>query len=318
MAGRKKKVVRKRGRGGKIALAILGALVLCLGFILAYAAFNANTLHVRHAEVYLPDLPQSFDGKTILFASDIDLCGLNTPEKSATLFSRLQALQPDILLLGGDYTSSSLMDILNRASVSELDATQQLRDRTAFFQQIADFEAPLGKFAIAGDNDVNVESLSQIMQASGVVPLFNNRVEIQCDNASIWIVGFCADTSGVDFTAVGNAFQQQDCVIAFAHSPGVFPQLLTAEASDSGRWLDLALAGHTHGGQIRLFDRNVIRLSDQEQHYLAGWTMEGGLPMLTTTGIGCEGANLRLGSEAEVWMITLRKKASSVLLPDLT
>ena len=34
--------------------------------------------------------------------------------------------------------------------------------------------------------------------------------------------------------------------------------------------------------------------------------------MLVTTGIGCEGANLRLGTQAEVWLITLERADGTV------
>ena len=80
---------------------------------------------------------------------------------------------------------------------------------------------------------------------------------------------------------------------------------MISEAKDSGHWVDLALAGHTHGGQINLFGHGILSLDQREKHYLCGWNRETGVPMLTTSGMGCEGVDMRLGSEAEVWLITL-------------
>ena len=316
MAGRGKKAARrKRSRGGWIALGIIAALLVALGGIMGYAALNANTVHVRYAEVSIANLPQTFEGCRILFASDIDLCGMNTPEKAAALFSRLQALNPDILLLGGDYTSAPVLEILNSdGSDGNLDASA-LKRRSDFFQAISDFDAPLGKYAVAGDNDAQTDQLSDLFIQTGVTPLFNDHAEIQSSDGALHLVGINADASGVNFNGLGNAFSRDDCVIAFTHSPGLFPQLLTAEAGDAGSWADLILAGHTHGGQIRLFNRNMLQLTSQEEDFLYGWYAEGDTLLLTTSGVGCEGANLRLGSEAEVWLITLRRKTA---LPDLT
>ena len=96
-------------------------------------------------------------------------------------------------------------------------------------------------------------------------------------------------------------------MLAVAYGPDVLPVMLTSEAADGGQWADLALCGHTHGVQLRLFGRSVLPLSQREQRYLSGWHTENGLPILITQGVGCEGINLRLGSTPEVWLITLRR-----------
>lgn len=318
MAARKKKQPEpRRGRGGWIALGVIGVMALMLGGLMGYGALNANTVHVRHASVAVEDLPAAFEGKSILFVSDIDLCGWNTPEKAGKLFNRLQALNPDILLLGGDYASESIIDVLNRSDETQTSDGELIRARTNFFNELARFSAPLGKYAVAGDNDAQAENLAQTLTQCGIQPLFNNRAEIPLNGDKIYLVGINYNTEGVNFNGVGNAFNRDDCVIALTHSPAAFPQMITAEARDSGAWVDLALAGHTHGGQIRLFGRNIIRLTAQEQHYLYGWFSEGSAWMLTSSGLGCEGANIRIGSKSEVWMIELRRKAQAPLIPDL-
>lgn len=308
----RKKQNKKRTRGGWIALKILAVLLILVGITLGYAYFNASTVHVRYAEITLKDLPDVFDGSKVLFVSDIDLCGTNSPEKSAKLMQRLQALQPDMLLLGGDYTSTSIIDVLNQTE----NESGALTRRNDFFKAIAGFNAPLGKYAVAGDNDVQPELLESLFRETGVMPLFNGHSAVKKGNDTIHLVGFNDNISGVNFGSVANAFKKEDCVIVLAHSPGVFPQVLTTEASNMGAWADLLLAGHTHGGQIRLLGRNIIQLSDQEQSFLKGWKRENDSLLLTSTGLGCEGANLRLGSQPEVWMITL--KNGNVVLPDLS
>ena len=279
MALRRKKN-QKIGRGGRIALRVLAALALL---------------------VEIPDLPPAFDGRTILFASDIDLCGINTPQKSGALLNRLQALEPDILILGGDYSAPSLLEILNRST----DEAATLQKRADFFRYISAFDAPLGKYAIAAPEDRDQDGLKALMAETGIRPLFNDRAEIRLGGDKLWIVGVSAESASLN--AAGSAFSRDDCVIVAAYSPTVLPVLVTSEAGDGGSWADLALTGHTHGGQVRLFGRTALQLERQEQHFLSGWTMENALPILTTTGVGCEGLNLRLGTEPEAWLITLRR-----------
>ena len=295
----------KLKRGGRIALAVFAALLLGVAAICGVAAVNAGVVRVRRAEVELKDLPAAFDGATVLYASDIDLCGINSARKSGALFEKLQALKPDILILGGDYTSPSLLEILNKPQERAADTARQLSARSDFFKYIASFDAPLGKFGVASPDDASQDALRQQMLDAGVQPLFNDRAALRLGDATLWIVGVSAESANLN--SAGGHFSANDCVIVAAYSPAVMPVLVTSEAQEGGRWADLALTGHTHGGQVRLFGRSLLRLNETEQRYLSGWTLENGLPVLTTEGVGCEGANLRLGTAPEVWLITLRK-----------
>ena len=300
-----KKRNRKLGRSGRIALSAFVGLLLLFCIALGGAALNAGIIRVRRAEVVLRDLPDAFDGKTILYASDIDLCGLNDANKSGTLFKQLQSLSPDMLILGGDYTSSSLLDILNNPEEKNLTSEKQLLKRMDFFHYIMSFQAPLGKYAIASPEDADQAQLAQCMSENGIQPLFNLYKAISIGSDTLYLTGVCTESSSLN--SAGSYFSRNDCVIVTAFSPAVLPVLLTSEASDGGQWADIFLCGHTHGGQIRLLGRDILQLSRVEKQYRSGWYNENNLPILTTEGLGCEGANLRIGSAPEVWLITLKK-----------
>ena len=308
MAGRRRKN-KKMSRGGRAVLAVFAALVLALALFCGAAAVNASIVRVRRAEVEINDLPAAFDGKTILYASDIDLCGLNTAARSAALFEKLQSLKPDILILGGDYNSPSLLKILNRSGGQDGRDLAQLRARTDFFRYISGFDAPLGKFGLAAPEDAEQEMLANQMIDAGITPLFNDRAAVTIGGDTLWIIGVSAESANLN--SAGSAFSKGDCVLVAAYSPAVLPVLVTSEAQDGGRWADLALTGHTHGGQVLLFGRDLLNLSGSERQYRAGWTVENGLPILTTQGVGCEGLNLRVGTEPEVWLITMRRRLNN-------
>ena len=176
---KKRKTNAKMGRGGKIALLVCAIMLLLVMLVAGIAALNANIVRVRRAEVAIVDLPPAFDGVKILYASDIDLCGINTPEKSGALFDQLQSLKSDMLILGGDYNASSLFEVLNRPAGTTGDMSEALKKRTSFFHYIYSFEAPLGKFAIATPDDRDWDGLKRLMEESGVVPLINERKALQ-------------------------------------------------------------------------------------------------------------------------------------------
>ena len=296
----------KIGRGGRIALIAFTALLLALALAVGGGMINANVLHIRRAEVQLQDLPAAFDGVKLLYASDIDLCGLNTAGKSAALFEELQSLKPDILLLGGDYSAPSLLEILNNPRGGGEKQARQLQSRTDFFHYIASFQAPMGKYAIASPEDPDWDGLRQVMEDSGIHPLFNQRVELRSGGESLWLAGVCQEVASLN--SAGSTFSKDDCVVVAAYSPTVLPILLTSEAADGGQWTDLALCGLTHGGQVLLLGRTLLNLDSRERQFLSGWRTDSGFPILVTQGVGCEGVNLRLGTVPEVWLITLRRE----------
>jgi len=299
---RKKPATTKRPRPGRrwgwrIALIFLTLLALLAGWM----HLTARTVHVRRAEVRIGDLPPGFDGTTILFASDIDLCGAHTARQADSMFAQLQSLNPDMLLLGGDYASASILDRLNGRGSEEESAA-----RTAFFKALRDFHAPLGKFAVAGDNDGSPDALMLSMMDSGVKLIDGTAEIIVSGTDAIAVVGVGAQTG--DIAPLAARLPADRCVIALTHSPEQVVRVRISEAQGGGSWADLILSGHTHGGQIRIAGRSLFSLTDAEKRYLSGWYADAAALLLVTEGVGCEGANFRLGTEAEVWLITLRTK----------
>ena len=100
---------KKRGRRWGAGVCACCALVPCAATL--GMQISASVVHVQYAQVYLQDVPAAFEGTKLLFISDIHLMGINTPQRAAKLMESLAQLQPDLLLLGGDYTSQSLLEM---------------------------------------------------------------------------------------------------------------------------------------------------------------------------------------------------------------
>ena len=312
----------RRGNGRRRPWALL--IFLCLAAILlalcGYMHVKARTVHIRYAAVWLEDLPEAFEGCRILYMSDIDLQGANRPGTAGKLLERLRALQPDMLLLGGDYATVSLMERLNSGGGgSKSSLERQIADRSAWLAALADFPAPLGRYAVAGEGDQSMEDLRAAMSGAGIRLLEDDGVILERSGQRMALVGL-RDTGGgpPGLRLLTEKVKREDCVVVMAHNPATFVGIQTAEAAGGGPWADLVLSGHTHGGQIMAFGRSVFTLEEYERKYLAGWRRENGVVLLTSCGVGCVGANLRLNTEAEVHLITLRRglpPAESAAIP---
>ena len=86
-------------------------------------------------------------------------------------------------------------------------------------------------------------------------------------------------------------------VIALFHSPEFFHQV-------SGR-ANLALAGHTHGGQIHIPFVHPFWLPTGCDGMLAGWYQERGTRLYVTRGVGMSFMPIRFLCRPEVDFITL-------------
>lgn len=290
---------QKRGRRRFAGPVLLLVFLICAGFF-GWMKLNAELIRLEYADVYLPDLPAGFDGSTLLYISDLNISGDADARACANSLDELAALQPDILLLGGDYTAPTMVEMLNGNEMGK-DALAQ-----PFIEKLASFPAKLGKFAVAGEKD-DPAVLAQAFSASGVQLLTDSCAEVQKNGDSLVIAGL-SDVSRKEtpYERIGGYFTGSECVVALAHNPSAYIGVRVAEAKGGGAWADMVLSGHTLGGQIRIGDRTLLSYTEEEARCISGWYYGDDLPMLVSQGYACRGANLRLGTRSEVWLITLR------------
>lgn len=283
---------------------IFMALALVLGGFFGWMHMNARITHLCPAEVYIRDLPRSFEGTKILYLSDLKLQSTADTTSAKRLMKRLSVLQPDILILGGDYGGNSLLETLNGTENTAL--APHVAD---FIASLGSFPASLGKFAVAGDQDHDLYALATTFQSAGVQCLADSSAMIDRNGETIHIAGLSDRSYGRDGSAkLSRNFKKTDCVITTAHNPASYIDIRVSEANGGGTWSDLVLSGHTLGGQINLAGRSLRPFTEEEKRTFAGWFYANDLPLLVSEGIGCEDVPLRLGSNSQIHLITLHRQ----------
>ena len=81
------------------------------------------------------------------------------------------------------------------------------------------------------------------------------------------------------------------------HEPDVFARMPDR--------VSITVAGHTHGGQIRLLGYAPVVPSRYGTRYAYGHIIEEGRNMVVSGGLGCSGIPVRFGSPPEVVMLEL-------------
>ena len=95
-------------------------------------------------------------------------------------------------------------------------------------------------------------------------------------------------------------------LIALTHNPDIFPNV--------PQRVQLVLAGHTHGGQVRFpVIGPVIESSDYGDRWVRGHVFEDNHHLFVTTGIGTSIMPVRFGLPPEIVLLTLRSPLPSKL-----
>ena len=81
-------------------------------------------------------------------------------------------------------------------------------------------------------------------------------------------------------------------VILMAHEPDIFPRVPDRVA--------LTLSGHTHGGQVRLLGYSPMVPSRYGKRYAYGHIVEDGRNLIVSGGLGCSVLPVRFGSPPEI------------------
>lgn len=289
---------RPRHRSGSRQRFRLGCLLRVLALIVllvvvGYPFLEPLLLQTEYVTLTSADLPRDIGTLRIVYLSDIHYGPFLGKGRLEDLVSRVNALNADLVLLGGDYANDSDGAI-------------------AFFENAPPFRARIAVCGVVGNHDrtlpeSNLPRLEAAMFNAGVTPLVNEVTQIRMGSGSIYVAGIDDWHNGYpDVKGVARQVKQGDYVIFLSHSPAAVSDALKADSADGRRsWFDLGLYGHTHGGQIAFFG-DALNISDVPRRYQGGWLQENRIDMLVSRGVGTSVLPIRLFRRPQIHVITVK------------
>lgn len=282
---------RRRIRWRWILIPLVAALLV------AYPFFEATLLTIDEHTVTVSNLHPNLKNLKIVYASDIHQGLWFSQSRVNELVTTLNNLSADIVVLGGDYAADS-------------------EGAIRFFENMPPLNARLGVFAVVGENDrtdpEGLSALATAMRSRRITPLVNEISRVKVGQTYLYMAGVDDYQNGVpDVEGVARQVKADDFVILASHSPEVMNTVLTARSADSdNHWFDLALMGHTHGGQINLFGYTPFpdRMPAVGARYLSGWREENRAAILVSNGVGTAGFPIRLFAQPQIHLITLKSR----------
>ena len=275
----------------RLRIVLIAILLFGLGVAIWAFFIEPNRLLTRYQTLEIERWPTELSDLKIAVLSDIHAGGRFIDERKLRLIvERTNQLQPDLIVILGDYISGG--------------RDHHAMDPEVFAPILKDFRAPLGVYSVLGNHDwwFNGERVRAALEANGLKVIDNDAVLIQTRGTSFWLVGLAdlwTRTQRIPQTLA--KVPEGAPVVALAHNPDVFPQLPQS--------VSLLLAGHTHGGQVKLpLIGTVVHTSDFGDHYEAGHVFENGHHLFVTTGIGTSIIPVRLGVPPEIVLLTVKSK----------
>ncbi len=256
---------------------VVGLIFLSLlGF---YQAFSPV---VRSYEVEIKDLPEYWEGKTIVHLSDIHLGPVYRENFLSRIVSKVNSLEPEAVFISGDFFDGMESDFswLNKP--------------------LSDFKAPKGIYYGFGNHDLYLgfDYVLKLMTDKNLVVLDNKLVEVE----GLQIIG-------VNYS-FNNDFNLEAEIIKQSGYSEAKPSVLVFHAPTNidlakKAGIDLQLSGHTHDGQLFPFNFPARWI---HKGYGYGLFKEGDFNLVVSSGVGTWGPPMRTSARSEIIKIVLRKK----------
>lgn len=292
------------GRRVGAVLAICAFFAFIYGFTVGF-----RRLEVKHVTVWLPDLPEAFDGYRIVQFSDIHLGSFygwraDLPKRD---IDSIQAQHPNMICFTGDLQNARPAEIY------------------PYCRLLASLHAPDGVFSILGNHDYSKyidadpqtclqqeAEVRRVERSLGWHLLCNEKAVVHRGKDSIYVVG----TENYDkpkHTEVARSLygiKPGNFILMLQHIPTQWEDMVPSRINTVYGSPDsvlvapqLTLSGHTHGGQVSVLGLRPTLFAPFDY----GLYEREGCQLYTSCGLGGV-VPLRIGATAEIVVLTLKSK----------
>ncbi len=262
------------------------ALVIILFVFITVAGGYINTkmIVVQHYRIPIKKSAGNLKSLNIAMASDIHLGTILDSSFLEKVVDKINALNPDIVLLPGDIIDEDIGPVL--------------RDNMGHL--LESFKSKYGVYAVTGNHEYigGVDAACNYLTSHGIKMLRDSVIKI--DNA-FYLIGRediairqFAHKQRKDLKELLNGVDHSFPLIMMDHEP-----FKLNEAFENG--IDLQLSGHTHNGQLWPMNFLISKI------YELGWgyMIKGNTHYYVSCGVGGWGPPIRTGSRPEIVNITL-------------
>jgi len=266
-----------------ILIAVLGISYFLLRYVGNYGII------VKEKVVYNEKIPDSFNGLKIIHFTDLHY-GTTVKEKQISiLLEKINNIQPDLIIFTGD-----LIDEHYKLNNEE---------KELIIKFLNSLDSKLGKYSAKGDEDA--KNFDNIMKETDFIVLDNNNDLVYNESYNpILLVGIGSSISkNMDISKAFNGSENNNnemFTISIMHEPDNIDEMLKEYS------VDLALAGHSLNGQIKLPFIRFTSMLGANKYYEEEYNV-GNTKLLISGGLGTVNLPFRLFNHPSFNFIRLKK-----------
>ncbi|MEO8633688.1 MAG: metallophosphoesterase [Gemmatimonadales bacterium] len=271
-----------------------GFLLAAGGLLAGGTALGADAFRIeprrmelRREDIPIIGLPPAFDGFTVAHLSDLHIYNGIHPAAQRAM-ELIADAHPELTVITGDLAEHQ----------------PHLPELAPFIRATAGSAGTvitMGNWEyVAG---ISVAMMARIASPAGAEVLCNRSWVLRRGGATLALVGLDDPREGIPDPAVALRDVPGDATAMWAfHAPGYADQLRPLGFPRPA----FMLAGHTHGGQIRIPFVPPIT-PKASGRFLEGWYHDTFAPLFVNRGIGTSGIRARFRCTPEVALFTLRR-----------
>ena len=312
-------------RAKKIKVIIVSLISLILAAVaVSIAVIGLSYLHNRNFDETFYSVGSLKVNNKVRIIQISDLHNCTYGEDNEKLIDRVEKLKPDIILMSGDiiYDQDSVEEIAELCSVlAEIAPSFYIYGNSevkAYYDHPLTQDALDKQFGFDGDNrdpqklleisDPLTEKLTEV----GVTVLKNSASTVTVGDTFVDVYGVLTSNPSAFWSYAGESFgdylytDESHLKITAIHEPVVFEEL------KPDYWGDLMVAGHTHGGLIKipmigaLYTHEGGLFPGRKGCYVYGRYEVQGRPLIVSSGL--ENSNIfRINNEPELVVIDINK-----------
>ena len=273
------------------------AALIVVGLAVYAWCIEPYRIRLNKIEIAIPDLPERHDGLTICHLSDTHTAKYGRLEKR--IGEILAGIDADLCVITGD--------LLGRRAGIE-----------ALRRVLGSFKPRLGVFAVLGNGDyklkIPVHELASDLERSGIGLLMNSHVTLSSNGEELHVIGVDDPFRALDeLDGAMSGLRKDGLKLLLAHSPDILMKVADEP-------VDLVLAGHTHGGQVRLPFMRALWLHSRYHldicnGYFSPQALSrilerdmAGVHLYVSRGLGSSGISARFMCAPEMVLITLCRR----------